>query len=120
MKKIIAALIAALFAAVTLSAVAADEAKPADAKPAKSKKHNKKAKKETAAPAAEAAKPAPATKKRLHGTRDLGSLPVPLGWRIASRPRVARTLGAPAFCFNEDKEKTGKLLPITGSSNPGS
>ena len=44
MKKLTAALIAALFAAVTFSAVAADEAKPADAsKPAKSsKKHHKK------------------------------------------------------------------------------
>ena len=58
MKKIIAALIAALFAAVTFSAVAADEAKPADAKPAKSvKKHTKvklEQKKEVVAPAAAA------------------------------------------------------------------
>jgi Spy/CpxP family protein refolding chaperone len=44
MKKLFAALIAALFAAVTFSAVAADTAAPADsAKPAKSaKKHHKK------------------------------------------------------------------------------
>jgi len=41
MKKIIAALIAALFAAVNFSAVAADEAKPAAAKPAKSTKKAK-------------------------------------------------------------------------------
>jgi hypothetical protein len=55
MKKLFAALIAALFAAVTFSAVAADEAKPADtAKPAKTKKHHKKddvKKSEPAAPA---------------------------------------------------------------------
>lgn len=42
MKKLTAALIAAMFAAVTLSAIAADEAKPVD-KPAKAgKKHHKK------------------------------------------------------------------------------
>lgn len=53
MKKIVAALIAGLFAAVTFSAVAADEAKPA--KPAKSaKKHKKMKKEETAAPTAAA------------------------------------------------------------------
>ena len=48
MKKIIVALIATVFAAVTFSAIAADEVKPAD-KPAKSSKknHNKKGKKET-------------------------------------------------------------------------
>jgi curli biogenesis system outer membrane secretion channel CsgG len=44
MKKILSALIAALFAAVMFSAVAADEAKPADAKPAKSAKKHKMAK----------------------------------------------------------------------------
>jgi hypothetical protein len=42
MKKLLPALIAALFAAVTFSAVAANEAKPVD-KPAKAgKKHHKK------------------------------------------------------------------------------
>jgi hypothetical protein len=46
MKKIIAALIAALFAAVTFSAVAADTTTPADAKPAKSAKKHKKIKTE--------------------------------------------------------------------------
>ena len=46
MKKMIAALIAALFAAVTFSAIAADEAKPGDAKPAKPTKSAKKHKKE--------------------------------------------------------------------------
>lgn len=56
MKKIFAAVIAALFAAVTYSAVAADEAKPADGKTTtkSSKKHAKKVdhkKPETAAPA---------------------------------------------------------------------
>jgi hypothetical protein len=60
MKKLIAVLIAAMFAGVTFSAMAADEAAPGD-KPAvekkhKAKKHHKKAaKKEEAAPA-----PAPA------------------------------------------------------------
>ena len=56
MKKIFAALIAAVFAAVTFSAVAADEVKPADAKPAKSAKKHMKVKgahkkEEAAAPA---------------------------------------------------------------------
>ena len=60
MKKIIAALVAALFAATTLSVFAADEAKPMD-KPAKSGKKHKKAKKEDAA-APTAATPAPAAK----------------------------------------------------------
>ena len=57
MKKLIAAMIAALFAAVTFSAVAADEAKPADsAKPAKAKKHHKKDEAHKAEPAAPARK----------------------------------------------------------------
>jgi hypothetical protein len=44
MKKLTAVLFAALFAATTFSAFAADEAKPADATkaPVKSKKHHKK------------------------------------------------------------------------------
>jgi hypothetical protein len=61
MKKLIAVLMAAMFAGVTFSAMAADEAAPAGDKPAmekkhKAKKHHRKAaKKEEAAPA-----PAPA------------------------------------------------------------
>jgi Spy/CpxP family protein refolding chaperone len=59
MKKLFAALIAALFAAVTFSAVAADTAaKPADsAKPAKTaKKHHKKVAPKVEEPAAPAKK----------------------------------------------------------------
>ena len=44
MKKIIATLIAAVFAAVTFSAVGADQVKPADSKPAKTAKKHKKMK----------------------------------------------------------------------------
>ena len=54
MNKFIAALIATLFAAVTFSAAAADEVKPAPAKPAKAAKKHKNVKKDTAAPAAAA------------------------------------------------------------------
>lgn len=55
MKKLLAVLIATLFAAVTFSAVAADEAKPADA--AKHAKAGKKHHKKPAAKAPEVAVP---------------------------------------------------------------
>lgn len=53
MRKLLAAMIAALFAATTFCAIAADEAKPADptAKPAKEKKHKKEEHKKSEAPA---------------------------------------------------------------------
>jgi hypothetical protein len=56
MKQLIAAVIAALFAAVTLSAVAAEDVKQTDptAKPAKAKKHHKKDEAKKTEPAAPA------------------------------------------------------------------